>query len=52
MRRLVEHLRFEREPSAVETGLLAGGLAATSIFATRLVSDDLAVYLFSVSHGF
>ena len=52
MARLVEHLRVQREPSAVEMGLLAGGLAAIAIFATRLFSDDLAVYLLTVSHGF
>ena len=52
MSRLAEFVRFQREPTAIEMGLLAGCAAAIVIFATRLFTDDLAIYLFKLSHGF
>lgn len=52
MRKLAECLSDERGTAEVRFGLAAGAVAATMIFATRLVSDDLAEMLFSISTGF
>ena len=52
MSKLVGCLRNDRETSAVEIGLLAGTIAATAIFVTRLSGDGLAEFLFRISAGF
>ena len=52
MTKIVRCLEDERGATAVECGLVAGAIAASIIFASRLFGDGLAELLFAVSHGF
>jgi Flp pilus assembly pilin Flp len=52
MQQLAKCLRDESGATAVECGLIAGAIAASVIFASRLFGDDLAEFLFAASHGF
>ena len=52
MTKIVRCLEDERGATAVECGLIAGAIAASIIFASRLFGDGLAEVLFAASHGF
>ena len=38
------------QPVPILCGAIAGAIATAVIFASRLISDDLAAYLFDLSH--